>query len=1210
MKIDEIADFPALQQLARALWGEGAAVLIGAGFSRNAERSGEDTPEPPLWEDISRDLHARLHPDDPYGDPGDPLKVAEEFRNYFGQRALDEYVRTRICDSAWQPGALHKAVLELPWSDVLTTNWDTLLENAARFVNEFHYQPVLFPRDLAHARAPRIIKLHGSVGTTERFIIAEEDYRTYPREFAAFVNCARQVFIENELCLIGFSGNDPNFIQWSGWVRDNLGDSSRRIYLVGYFNFTASRRKYLEARNVVPIDFSPLVNQLEPKDAHTEALKIFLKFLVQSKPVPAQDWKPADFSRYSFAKQTTEEWDRQFKDDDYAASLLDEAAKIWRSDRESYPGWLICPGELRQELATALSQVLIKKACLEKLPPGRAAEVLYERLWRSNVAHRPVEPQLMDILQEIADPESPQGIPKSQQLEVAVALLRMARKNNSDEEFDRWVTAIEKHATPGTNEYAECVYQRALRARDSLDFFAVEKLQEIIRGADPIWRIRRASFLFELGRFGEGERLINEALEDLSKRQREDRKSFWILSRRAWAEWLARALRSDRAQPQQRWPLEFKGARCDPRDELYSIAEQAAEQLRKRQEQAEKVVPLFEAGYYKDPSRETHLTFSAVPEPLDNLIMLTELVGLPRRSRHFDLMGQAGRDTIELAFSPNIEFYLWFLRTSDNINTKTFARYFGRIAIAQLADELTIEIRRHSLAALGYWRSRIKRLSEDGIESSLFAVERLRLLSEALARLAVRQSPLLAIETFSLAMEIGRDPLLRHAWLFESVNNLAKFSVEAVPTWDRQKLCLSMLEFPLSSEAGIQHPFDQQWPNPVMPLYNTAPSRGENEPAWRKRIHELIKASVGQRADRREASLRLWYLCKRGVLTEAESQEFAEALWSEKDPHEPSLPANTGLPLSAFAELPCPEGINTKERVNTRVFDVSIRQLLAPDSSSGMVDAVRPLSVLDAMVRAGQDGIVSPTPEQAVRLFDELVAWPSYTLRSKHSELPILSGYFGQLNGRLTDLMGEALARCIVPSMSISDLTENRASALIRLIEQTKAFSALEALPYFATPKQTASPEIIETVRRAVSSADFQEVGSGLLAIGKWAEAGEAQDLQRVPDELVRQVMAAIATRQAAGLAALLYCCLRLVEQRKLGTSDLTLLYHRLDELFTETAYERVEPDSRTAVSVSLIRANCVRLARSLKNYGSTERAVLAWLDAAEHDPLPEVRFA
>src|SRR5271165_1873883 len=100
MEIDEITDFPALKQLARALWGEdrprGAAVLVGAGFSRNAERSGLDTPEPPLWPQLAKELAARLYPTNPEASPTDPLKLAEEFRAGFGQAALDEFVRTRI----------------------------------------------------------------------------------------------------------------------------------------------------------------------------------------------------------------------------------------------------------------------------------------------------------------------------------------------------------------------------------------------------------------------------------------------------------------------------------------------------------------------------------------------------------------------------------------------------------------------------------------------------------------------------------------------------------------------------------------------------------------------------------------------------------------------------------------------------------------------------------------------------------------------------------------------------------------------------------------------------------------------------------------------------------------------------------------------------------------------------------------------------------
>jgi SIR2-like domain len=235
--------------------------------------------------------------------------------------------------------------LELPWSDVLTTNWDTLLERAARSINNYYYEPILSATDLAHARAPRIVKLHGSIGTSEHFVIAEEDYRIYPVRFAAFVNFARQVFIENELCLIGFSGDDPNFLQRSGWVRDNLGSSSRRIYLVGSLGLSNAKRKYLETRNIAPIDLAALIGQLESNDAHSLATKTFLDFLTTSKPDPVHDWKP---QRETLVYQSADDWQRQFSDSEYASSLLDEAAKLWRSDRERYPAWLVCPADRRR----------------------------------------------------------------------------------------------------------------------------------------------------------------------------------------------------------------------------------------------------------------------------------------------------------------------------------------------------------------------------------------------------------------------------------------------------------------------------------------------------------------------------------------------------------------------------------------------------------------------------------------------------------------------------------------------------------------------------------------------------------------------------------------------------------------------------------------------------------------------------------------------
>ena len=52
----------------------------------------------------------------------DPLRVAEEYRAFFGQASLDELIRLNVPDAAWHPGELHRALLELEWSDVLTTN--------------------------------------------------------------------------------------------------------------------------------------------------------------------------------------------------------------------------------------------------------------------------------------------------------------------------------------------------------------------------------------------------------------------------------------------------------------------------------------------------------------------------------------------------------------------------------------------------------------------------------------------------------------------------------------------------------------------------------------------------------------------------------------------------------------------------------------------------------------------------------------------------------------------------------------------------------------------------------------------------------------------------------------------------------------------------------------------------------------------------------
>lgn len=263
-----------IEQLRSALWrgkeyGR-AAVFVGAGFSRNGEPA-KTHPRPiPLWPDLTRSLIDHLYPVGSGQDwertsalhhaqsTSGALRLAQEYEAAHGRQRLDQLLLDLVPDQDWKPGRLHRLLLELPWADVFTTNYDTLLERGTDLVTDRRYILVQTPSEIPFATRPRIVKLHGSFPSIRPFIVTEEDYRVYPRIFAPFVNLVQQSIMESLFCLVGFSGDDPNFLHWSGWVRDNLGKSAPPLYLCGLLNLNDAKRRMLHDRNVTPIDLSPL----------------------------------------------------------------------------------------------------------------------------------------------------------------------------------------------------------------------------------------------------------------------------------------------------------------------------------------------------------------------------------------------------------------------------------------------------------------------------------------------------------------------------------------------------------------------------------------------------------------------------------------------------------------------------------------------------------------------------------------------------------------------------------------------------------------------------------------------------------------------------------------------------------------------------------------------------------------------------------------
>ena len=251
-----------------ALWsGAGrASVMVGSGFSKYAAPVGPGVGELPLWEGLAAEMLKVLHPEsqfrdaDPaqtrHSDPESAVTLAQEYKDAFGRSGLHSFLQQQVRDGDFNPGQFHGRLMKLPWRDVFTTNWDTLLERTRLSMPKRPYSVVHNKDEIPLSTQPRIVKLHGSLDGHYPLIAADEDYRTYPERYAPFVNTVQQAMMETVFCLIGFSGRDPNFRRWSGWVQKNLGEVAPRIFLAGWLDLSDDERACLLKNNVTAIDLA------------------------------------------------------------------------------------------------------------------------------------------------------------------------------------------------------------------------------------------------------------------------------------------------------------------------------------------------------------------------------------------------------------------------------------------------------------------------------------------------------------------------------------------------------------------------------------------------------------------------------------------------------------------------------------------------------------------------------------------------------------------------------------------------------------------------------------------------------------------------------------------------------------------------------------------------------------------------------------------
>ncbi len=216
-------------------------LFVGAGLSINAELPQGMTM--PTWSKLAEQLSADLTEK-----KEDPLEIASLYEETFGRNNLIKKMTELLHVQDAKPGRAHKKLAKINEFDtIVTTNFEHLLEQP-HYAENKNVNVIVGDKNISMyspSTHTNIIKIHGDFSNYPEIVITKEDYDAFLKNHPVIATNMAAWFSTKTPLFIGYSLNDPHFIQIRNLLKEILGKFLNYWFVV---KFDATQEDIDEAR--------------------------------------------------------------------------------------------------------------------------------------------------------------------------------------------------------------------------------------------------------------------------------------------------------------------------------------------------------------------------------------------------------------------------------------------------------------------------------------------------------------------------------------------------------------------------------------------------------------------------------------------------------------------------------------------------------------------------------------------------------------------------------------------------------------------------------------------------------------------------------------------------------------------------------------------------------------------------------------------------